>query len=368
MKKNKVVLIILILLIFIVSFVGAKGEVIENLDVPIGVGVDSEANLSNRSYIISMLIQTFEGGNKTSSNVITGEAKSFGETREERQLKESKKIVLGLIRVFFFGEGASRNGIKTFIDVNLNNPDLNDRAVCVVCKGNARDMLQHKVKGYTSSAEYVEGMVKNLEQFNFFKQQYTVLDMIVRVDAEGRNLLLPYIELKDGEIQTTGLAIFNKDKMIGKADIKDTKMINLLKENNVKGMLTLQQSPKKFINFYAKSKRKANCYMENGKYKFIIDLKLTGSIIGNELYENMNTEPKKVKEFERDIEKSTEQLCNETIGKIKNNYKVDVLDLGEVAAAKYGRGKGIDWNDVVTKSDIQVRVHAKVSDQGRGDY
>jgi hypothetical protein len=82
----------------------------------------------------------------------------------------------------------------------------------------------------------------------------------------------------------------------------------------------------------------------------------------------MNTEPKKVKEFERDIEKSTEQLCNETIGKIKNNYKVDVLDLGEVAAAKYGRGKGIDWNDVVTKSDIQVRVHAKVSDQGRGDY
>ena len=59
------------------------------------------------------------------------------------------------------------------------------------------------------------------------------------------------------------------------------------------------------------------------------------------------------------------------IEKMQSQYKIDVLDLGQVAVATYGRGTGTDWNEVVSNfdlSDIIVNVKVKVDNMGRGDY
>ncbi len=56
------------------------------------------------------------------------------------------------------------------------------------------------------------------------------------------------------------------------------------------------------------------------------------------------------------------------INKIKSDINIDILNLGSVAAAKYGRETGIDWNKEVLNSDIKVNVKVKVDSQGRGDY
>ncbi|AZV56757.1 Ger(x)C family spore germination protein [Clostridium sp. AWRP] len=371
MKKNKFFILILIILIFIISFMGAKGEVVENLQIPVGVGCDIEKTSSNTTYIIPVLIHSFESGNKVVNNILTGEGSTIGKTRENRHLKSSKKFLLGINRIYIFSEEASRNGIKNFIDIILSNPNTNDRAFSAVCKGKVEDIFKYKVKGYASSAEYIYEMVKNLNQFNFFPSQYTIMDIIVRVDAEGRNTLLPYVEITDDKnngLKTTGVAIFNKDKMVARTDMKEAKVINLLKESNVKGILTLQQDSNKYIDFYAASKRKIKCYKENGNYKFIINLDLKGDIISNELYKNMYKSPKDIKEFEQNAEKLVVEMCNRTINQIKNKYKVDVLGLGKFAAAKYGRETGTDWNEVISKSDIQVNAKVKVDTQGRGEY
>ncbi|WP_243124516.1 Ger(x)C family spore germination protein [Clostridium sp. AWRP] len=371
LKKNKFFILILIILIFIISFMGAKGEVVENLQIPVGVGCDIEKTSSNTTYIIPVLIHSFESGNKVVNNILTGEGSTIGKTRENRHLKSSKKFLLGINRIYIFSEEASRNGIKNFIDIILSNPNTNDRAFSAVCKGKVEDIFKYKVKGYASSAEYIYEMVKNLNQFNFFPSQYTIMDIIVRVDAEGRNTLLPYVEITDDKnngLKTTGVAIFNKDKMVARTDMKEAKVINLLKESNVKGILTLQQDSNKYIDFYAASKRKIKCYKENGNYKFIINLDLKGDIISNELYKNMYKSPKDIKEFEQNAEKLVVEMCNRTINQIKNKYKVDVLGLGKFAAAKYGRETGTDWNEVISKSDIQVNAKVKVDTQGRGEY
>ena len=354
---------------------GTKGELVENLEIPVGVGADIEKAPSYTTYIVPVLIHSSENGNKVVSNVLSGEGSTMGRTRENRQLKSGKKFLIGLNRVFILSEEASRNGLRNFLDINLNNADINDRAFCIVCRGKSEDILKYKVKGYPSSAEYIYGMIKNLNQFNFFSSQYTVMDLVVRVDAEGRNTLLPYIEITgntgkgaDNLIKTTGVAIFNRDKMIAKTDIKEAKVINLLKENNVKGILTLQRNSKKYADFYATSKRKVKCYRENGTYTFIINLDLKGNVLNNELNKNIYKNPKEMKMFEQDIEKLVVEMCNRTISQVKNKYKVDILDLGRVAAAKYGRETGTDWNEVISKSDIQVNVKVKVDTQGRGEY
>lgn len=366
MKKRSIFIISIVVLILI-SFIGSKGELVENLEIPVGVGADIEKNSASSSYIVPFLVYSFEEST-VKSNVLTGESKSMGETRENRQLKAGKRPLLGLNRVFVVSEDAARNEMKSYIDIWLNNPEINDRSVCVVSKEKSDYILNQSVKGYSNAGEFIEGMVKSLRQYNFFPMQYSIIDIIVRVDDEGRNILLPYIEVKDNNIETTGLAIFRGSKMVAKTDISEARIINILKENNVRGIFTLQLDSKKYINSYTYSKRKVSCSRENEKYKFIIDLDLKGNIVSNQLYKDLDSDIDVLNKFQQDMKNYIEKTCNESINNIKYKYKTDVLDLGRVAAAKYGRDTGVDWNKVVMDSDIKVNVKYVVDSQGRGDY
>ncbi len=368
MKKNRLVILICILLILLLNFIGSTGELLENLNIPVAIGYDFNKESESKLYGVPIALYLFQSNKDATSTVISGEAKSIGETRESRHLKSTKKFLLGLERLCIISETQAHYTVRPIIDILMHNPQINDRALLVVCKGKAEDILKYPMKGYSNSGEYIEGMIKNATQFNFFSKNHTIMDLISKIDAEGRNSNVPYIELRENNLEITGFAIFKKDKMVGKTDIKEAKIINLLKENNVKGMLTIQKNPKEYINFYATSKRKVKCSKEDGKYKFVIDLNLKGPIVSNELYYGLTKNPKVLNTFEKDMAKSVEKDCMATIKKILVEYNVDVLDLGRIAAAKYGRETGVDWNKIICNSIIEVNAKVKVDAEGRGDY
>ena len=179
---------------------------------------------------------------------------------------------------------------------------------------------------------------------------------------------MPYIEKTDKGIEITGMALFKKDKMVTKINIDELKIMNMLKENDVKGILTIQKNANEYINYYATSKRKIFCTKEGSKYKFTINIDLKGDIIADTLYKNLQDSPKKDAEFNKKMAEEVKKKCYDFIAKMKNQYKVDCLDLGQVAAAKYGRQTGVDWNSIVCNSQIEVNVKVKIQKTGRGDY
>lgn len=107
--------------------------------------------------------------------------------------------------------------------------------------------------------------------------------------------------------------------------------------------------------------------MEN-KYRYVIDLNIKGDIVSNELYTDFISDKKKLNAFEKEMKNHIEKMLNESINKIKCEYKVDILDLGRYAAAKYGRSTGTDWNKVFCDSEIKVNVKFSIDTEGRGDY
>lgn len=369
-RNNTIIVYLIIIVILLYSFIGPKADLVENLEIPIGIGYDLERKSENDvSYSIPFATYLFQSS-KVDSNILIGVAKNLGESREDRQVKIDKTFLLGMERVLLVSENYAQYGIRNIIDILLISSQANDMALMVVCKEKAEDILKHEVKGYTNSAEFIEGLIKNSKQFNFFPaHQYSLIDLIVRIDAEGRNATLPYIELIDEDIKLTGLALFKDDKMIAKTNIEEAKIINILKDTKVKGMLTIQDSSKKYINFYGESKKKVKCYKEDNKFRFVIDLSLNGSVVSNTLYPNLKSDSKLLKKVTKDIEENLKETCESFINnKIKREYKTDVLGLGKFAAGKYGRGKGMDWNKVVSESIIEVNVKVKVDNSGRGDY
>lgn len=376
MKKNNFLILLLVILISAYFTTGLETKSAEEVNILAGVGVDIGENISkNIIYELHRSMYVFHEDSTTSTQVLSGSATSLGETRQQVHKKSNKIDITGQEKVFLISDKLAENGINPILNYIYKNPMANNSAFFAVCKGDSLKILKYNIPGYPSSMDYVEGMIRNARDYNFFSDNYNSIDMYVRVGAEGRNVVLPYIEIKEDpstsekrELQITGTAFFNKDKMVAKLNMEDTQTMNLLRENNVKGILKIQKEPKKFTEFYAKSKRKVTCSKTGDKYNFAINLELKGDVLSNELYKNLISDATQKKRFENDLAQNIEYRCNSFLNKMKYTYKADLLELGEVAASKYGRKTGADWTDIVRNSNIKVNVKVKVDKQGRGDY
>lgn len=370
MNKRTYLVTILCFGLFAYFSTGLKGEQpAEDLEVVTGFGADIEKTQDSESlYIAPSSVYTFGEGEKILSTIRKGEGFTPAETREKRQLISNKQYIHGLEKLYIMSENMAIYGMKTPMEIFFRNPYTNDSGYVAVCHGKPEEILKYRVEGYPSSSDYIEGMLKNANRYNFFPSYYKISDIFLSLISEGKNITLPYIDILNNELKITGLCIFKKDRMIGKLNLDDAKIFNMLNETDGKGIVTLRRSSDQYLNYYAKVKRSVKVSKIENNYKFLIDLKFTGDIVSNTLYNDVINDETTNKEIQIKLENTIKGSCKDFIEKMKNQYKVDSLQLGQYAAAKYGRQKGIDWDRVVSKSDIQVDIKVQIDKAGRGDY
>ncbi|MBU3129249.1 Ger(x)C family spore germination protein [Clostridium tagluense] len=370
MNKKKYAIIIMGVLTYVFIMLGQGRVPIEEVAIINGIGYDIERKgKDTMEYSIPISTDIYKSSGTQVNLLFKDEGENLGEVIQQRQEKMDKKFVQGHEHVILISEEYARYGLKTMMEDRFRNAEANDMAYMAICKGKAEDYLKYQKKGYINASEYIGGLIETYGDYSFFSNNYKLIDAYVRIGAEGRNLVLPYIDITEEGIEITGLAIFNEDKMVELADVKNGRILNLLKNDAVKGIISLQKSPKQYIDFDAEtSKKKVKCYRKGDKYSFIIDLSFTGTVSNNEMYVDMIKNINIQKEFEKEMAKSIESQCYDFIKRMQNDYKIDCIELGREAAAKYGRQKGIDWNEVVSNADIKVNVKVKVDLQGRGDY
>ncbi|MBK5240053.1 Ger(x)C family spore germination protein [Clostridium sp.] len=370
MNKKKYLIIIIGILIYVFITIGQDRVPVEEVVTINGIGYDIvRKGKDTIEYSVPINTNVYKASGMQVNLLFKEQGQNLGEIIQKRQEKMDKKYILGQESVVLISEDYARYGLKTLIEDRFRNPEANSTAYMAVCKGEAEDYLKYQKKGYMNSSEYIAGIIEYNSHYSFFSDNYKGIDAYVRIGAEGRNLVLPYIQITEEGIELTGMAIFSNDKMVEVVDVQKSKILNILKNDNGHGILSLQNNSIEFIDFNAMvGKRKVKCYKQGDKYSFTIGLTFRGRITNNEMYVGMKDDIKKTKEFEKDMEKSIEKECDDFIKVMKSDYKIDCLGLGREAAAKYGRQKHIDWNEVVSNANIKVNVKVKADLQGRGDY
>ncbi|HEY8892123.1 MAG TPA: Ger(x)C family spore germination protein [Clostridium sp.] len=373
MKKymNKLFIVFLCSTFFFVFFGGEKMKLntVEELDIYVGAGVGiNKYGEGDIKFRIPAISNSYKQDGSVERVISTGVGSTIGKTRENRQNRIAKQLFFGLAKVYLIEEEYARYGIRPLIDVNFKNAAVSNSLFLVVCKGRSEGYFNLDIPGYDNPADFISDMIKSSVNYNFFKKNYMLQNAVLSMDAEGKNIISPYIEISEDGIKMAGMVVFKKDKLATILGMKDTKIMNMLRETKVKGILTIQKDSKEYVNYEAESKRKITCTKTGGKYTFIIDLNLKGEIISNELYKDMAGNKEETKKFEDDMAKQVKEMCNGFLDKMKNEYKVDCLQLGWVAAAKYGRDTGVDWDKVVSNSEIKVNVKVHVDKVGRGQY
>lgn len=371
-SKQKITIGFIILCIIIALFSHTEiVKPIEELNTPNAIGWDIEGcSGGNVEYSIPINAYQYKGYQKSGVIVLTGTGINLSDTRIDRQRRSNKIFLLGTERANIISEATARYGINYLTNVLYSNPLINDNHIDMVCAGKAKDIMEFQSQAELSPGEYLEGLIENMQYYSFYSNNYNEIDVVTRLKAEGRNLCLPYLAIKEGKLQIDGMALFKKDKMIDKIDIKDAMTLNLLKEDNVRGALAITKNSKESIGFEAESKRKVKCKKDKktGRYEFEINIGLRGVVTGNTLYKDLLKDPKVLDEFRKDMDKEVETRCQGFVEKMQKEYKTDLLELGRVGAAKYGRLKEKDWDEIVSNSDIKVHAEVKVILLNRGEY
>jgi len=370
LNKKNFFIIILCIGVFSYFCTGLKDEQpAEDLEIVSGFGVDAEGEgETDTVFVAPSSVYTFEEGDKISSSLRTGTGKTPAKTKEDRQLISNKRYILGLEKLYLVHDSVASAGLITAIEVLFRNSYTNDNAYVAVSRKKPAEIFKLKVLGYPSSADYLEGMLKGAKSFNFFSSYYRLSDILLNLDAEGKNIIIPSIDEVNKELKITGLCLFKKDKMIGTLNMEESKTLNMLSDTDGKGLVSLILSPAKHLDYYAKVKRNVKVYKSGNNYKYVIYLKFTGDIESNSIYTKLQSKATINDEIQTELEKTIKESCDRFIDKLKHQYKVDALSLGEYATAKYGRGKSIDWDEVFTNADIEINVKVQIDRTGRGEY
>lgn len=373
MRKFKAIILkILTLILFLyLSINKVKPDSIEDLNISLGLGYSIIENTDDNKYVryqVPLSLISYKGSGENENIVRSGISESIGRTRDDRQRKLDKRFFLGMERIYIMDKTIASFGIEPILNILFKNPNLSDAGYLVICGGKSEDYLRKEVEGYVSPAEYIEGMIRNLPNSNFFGKNYTMADAYLILATEGKNLVAPYIELSEQGIKLTGMAVFSKDKMLCKIPYEESKLLTLMRYNNVKGNISLMDSQEKYIDYYINSsKRNIKCYKDNqGKLNFHITLTVKGTIESNTT--NKDIDYKLSKNIEARVTEKLEEQCNKIIKDMQNKYIIDFLQLGSIAVAKYGRENNIDWDKEISNSKIEVKVKAKVEKVGRGKY
>lgn len=342
-------------------------KTIEEYEISSGFGNDIERNFEDQVvYSVPYSIYDFQNENENKSFIKEGKAKSIGETRGDRSLKSGKAPLVGLQKIIIISEEQAEIGIKAIVNILFSNPKMNDRSLFIVCKGNALDILNFKVTGCASSSDFIEGMIKRLSKIDFFLDEYSLLNTYVALDAEGRNLAFPYLELINNELKISGMTVFKEDKMLYNLDLEKSKIMNMLRGNKSRGTATLVADKYKSVSYSAQIKRHVKCQKKDDGYLFNIQIDCLANIISSKDYKVLDSDAKK--KLEQLIKKDLQEGFTSFINTMQNEYKLDMLQLGFIAASKYGKDTGVDWDEEVSKSKISIDVKVKVQNSERGEY
>lgn len=358
---------IIFILIYLIYFKDYQFTPIENYNFMAGVGFDINASLTTDKYEVPVSVYEYNPDGSVSSFLLDAIGSSTVEARIDRQLHSGKSFCLGTEKTYVFSKEISYNGIAAALDGLLNNTQVPNRALFVTTSNSPKDILALNIPGYPSSPDYIDGLMSSLKVHTFYTGNSSLFDAYVNNRTEGKKFVAPNIDIINNKLYLTAFSIFNNGKMIASVPVSSMINFNLLRNNKCHGLLNYTENSKNFLTFTTSSKRKVVCKKKDNKFFFDIYIEASGKIVNNNYMNNLSISLDQKYALEKRIATHYETSLQSFVDNMKSYYKVDLLDLGFVAASKYGRNLISDWDETVTTSPIKVHFKFSIDEFGIGN-
>ncbi|MFD0681165.1 MULTISPECIES: Ger(x)C family spore germination protein [unclassified Paenibacillus] len=304
-----------------------------------------------------------------------------------RKLTETspRKIYSAHTRVLVIGESLAQEGIGKILDLLSRNPEARTDYYVIVSRG----IKAEEVLKVMTSLEKIpaNNLFYSLDTSSKNWAPTTTVTMdqaILQLVTSGLNLVLPGVEVlgnlstgdsksnvdkieNAGLLQSAGLAIFDKDKLIGWLNEDESKGYNYIR-NNVKSTAGHIKCPDGGVLALEtlRSDTKMKVSFDNGEPLILIGVVIESNIGEVECKIDI-TEPDTIVWLEHEAEKKLRNLLQHTINKVKSKYNVDVFGFGQAVYKKdpkvWKKLKG-EWKERFPRLKVNYDINVTIRRTG----
>ena len=390
MKPKLILLITLLMVITLLTGCFGSRE-LNDLAMVMAVGIDKGSKKGKVKVTTQIALPANARGQTGSPSAGTGEpiwtATGEGSTIFEaiRNLGRfsSRRIFWAHNLAIVIGEDFVReDGLTDVIDFFTRNQELRMKTWVVVTPGKAEELVATK-----TGLEVIPGeSIDKLFRYNELIAEAPKTDMrlitasymsesthpvIAKVQRKKRGISTE----KPGEfgsvdqVELSGTAVFDKDKMVGWLSPSESRGLLWFIESVSSVVLPLQcpEEEKKPASVELQyNKFKVTPSYKNGKPVFTVDITTYGDLVELGCASSLQTSTI-MNRLEKDVEKKIKKDIESVIKKAQETYKVDILKLGETFENRYpAEWKEIrsDWKEIFPNVQVKVNVNAEIKKPG----
>ena len=381
----------MVLILLSLALLGCGNKIeINDLAMVMAVGIDQgEENPDNILVTVQIALPANARGSTGSPTgtglgdpiwTSTGEGNSIFEAIRNIGRYSSRRLFWAHNQVIIIGEEFARNqGITDVIDFFTRNNQLRMRTWVVVTPKKAKELVATK-----TGLEVIPGESLNkLFRYNEIIAEAPRTDMRTLTAAfmsESSHPVLAKVDIKNrgvssdrpGEfgstpqVELSGAAVFNREKMVGWLDEKESRGLLCFIEGFDNAVIALKcpSNKNKPASVELKdNKFKVTPYYKDGKVSFTIESTTYAELV--ELGCSTNYEnPEIMEDLEQQLRAEMKGNIEAVIKKAQKDFKIDVLKLGETFNNHYPsewkelRG---EWKEIFPTIDITVKMDANIN-------
>lgn len=346
MKKitQKQIILFCISLIFMTGCL--QKYIIDDLELIQGIVFDITKN-KIKTTIVSPVqkkghqVQVFENIGNT---VTQGKEKSFSES--------VRPLAIGQLRVALLTEKLAKKDITIAYDTLLRDKSIGGTIYLGILEGEGYELFSGKYNNTFNVAIYIKNLFEHnmetgsLPHDNLYLNSYRYYEV-------GRDTFMAILKKQKDKIKIKSIALFKKNKYIGKLEQKDMFIFKgLLEKHRLNSKEFKTHDGYVLINNIS-STPSYHVKIKNGKPSFYIQVKMNARL--QETSKIINLENKNTIEIvTKDIEKQLNTESKKLIRKIQN-LNVDPLGLGSKFKQQYKPFKLKEWEKIYKTVPIRVK-------------
>lgn len=377
MRAKRVIISCAVSLLSMFSIFGcAAHRNLEEMGLQICIGYD---RLENGRLKGTTVLHQFDEPEAKPVQIITCTANTSKGIRQTANLKTSRKLVSGQLRVALYGEETAKGGIISLVDTLSRDSKVGTMMYLAVSKGETYDLLTHKYNNILNIGTYIyDAIHQNIDGEQI--PSATLHDFLQAYYSEGKDPVLPFLELKkeDDEIHIVGLALFNDAHMVGTILPREGFYLKLIKDKFKAGQHELSISKNGLEKYIYNCKKEDKIFLSFDNIKsqskitlvdpkrpaFDIHIKMDTRI------QEISTEldlanPKVIKIIEEKIKKELEQEANKLLSKLKR-LKTDPIGFGKIysSSVRNSRISKDKWRDMYKDAEINIIIETAIIRSG----
>ncbi|MTH53158.1 Ger(x)C family spore germination protein [Bacillus mangrovi] len=348
MKKRK--LAVLFILLFLFPATGCiKKEIIDDVNIILASGYDKGEDGLIKGTVI---IPVYQKQQPVQSEVLEETSTLTRDLLTDLQRKSSDPLVYGKLQVAIFGEELAKEGFEELLDSLQRDASVGSRVYLAVGRKSASEILMGQY-GSRGTAVYLSNLIRHNMNSRDLSRQNLHLFLYELYD-KGKDGYLPILSLsgKD-ELEISGVALFDKDRMVG--ELPNEKMIffKLLTDEYMEGTYTFKLDDGDMISVKSITSDK-NLVMKS-EDRVVFKIKLEGHI---REFTGKKITPEKIKEAEKTFAKTVEKECLDLLGQFQE-MNIDPTGIGDEASHTFRSFDIKEWKK--TYQDVKTEVEAEIT-------